>query len=82
MRVRSFYRPRIRAAVLALAHQAEVETRNRKPLRPGDDIPVGYPHPTWEVRVDGYRVFYSIGEKTVSVLGVRLKGTRRTGEIL
>ena len=81
-RVRSFYRPRIRAAVLSLVHQAKVETRNRKRLRTGDDIPAGYPQPAWEIRVDKFRIFSTIQGKTVRILGVKIKGTRTTGEVL
>jgi mRNA-degrading endonuclease RelE of RelBE toxin-antitoxin system len=81
-RLRAFYRPPILAAVAELTHQAESEARNRKPLRPGEDVPLGYPDPTWEIRVRGHRVFYFVGAGTARILGVRLKGLLTTGEIL
>jgi mRNA-degrading endonuclease RelE of RelBE toxin-antitoxin system len=36
---------------LFLTHDANVETRRRKPLRPNRIAP-------WELRIDEYRVFY------------------------
>jgi mRNA-degrading endonuclease RelE of RelBE toxin-antitoxin system len=80
--LRAFYRPPVLAAVAELAHHAETETRNRKPLRPSEDIPVGYPDPTWEVRVRGHRVLYVVDAGTARILGVKLKGSLTTGEIL
>jgi hypothetical protein len=65
-------------AVDALAHQALVETINRKPLRePLSTLPDA----TWEVRVDRHRVLYRIDAGTVRVLRVILK-TATTGESL
>ncbi len=43
-----------------LSHEPDKETRNRKRLR---DNPIG----PWELRIDRYRVFYSIEEDTVVV---------------
>jgi len=80
--LRAFYRPPILAAIADLVHQAETETRNRKPLRPGDDIPPEYPGRTWEIRVGLHRVLYALEAKTARILGVRLKGAQTTGEIL
>jgi mRNA-degrading endonuclease RelE of RelBE toxin-antitoxin system len=80
--VPSFYRPRVRGAILTLAHQAEERTRNRKPLRPDADIPPNYPDPTWEIRIDAYRVLYAVEGETVRILGVKIKGSQTTGEIL
>jgi mRNA-degrading endonuclease RelE of RelBE toxin-antitoxin system len=80
--LRSFYRPPIVAATAELVHQAETETRNRKPLSRADQLPPEYPDPTWEIRVGAHRVFYSVEGETVRILGVKLKGTRTTGEIL
>ena len=78
----SFYRPRVRGAILMLAHQAEVRTRNRKPLRPEVDIPPNYPDPTWEIRIDTYRVLYAVEGETARILGVKIKGRHTTGEVL
>ena len=79
--LRSFYRPPILVAVAELVHQAETETRNRKRLQRAE-VPPEYPDPTWEIRVGEHRVFYSVEQETVRILGVKLKGTRTTGEIL
>jgi hypothetical protein len=70
------------AAVGHLVHQAETETRNRKCLSPGEDVPADYPSPTWEIRLGAHRVLYTVESGTVRVLGVKLKGTRTTGEML
>lgn len=40
---------------LFLTHDANVETRRRKPLRPNRIAP-------WELRIDEYRVFYDFEE--------------------
>ncbi len=40
---------------LFLTHDANVETRRRKPLRPN-------PLAHWELRIDDYRVFYALEE--------------------
>jgi hypothetical protein len=69
-----FERAAVIAAVDDLAHQAEIETRNRKPLRRAlEDLPEA----VWEVRVAGkYRVLYRVTpEQTVRILRVILKGT-------
>ncbi len=78
---RSFHRPPILVAVAELIHQAETVTRNRKRLR-RTELPPEYPDPTWEIRVGEHRVFYTVEQETVRILGVKLKGTRTTGEIL
>jgi mRNA-degrading endonuclease RelE of RelBE toxin-antitoxin system len=80
--VGGFYRSPIMAAVVHLADQAEIETRNRKRLRSGQDIPAEYPDSTWELRVGPHRVLYTVEGETVQVIGVKLKGTRTTGEML
>lgn len=80
--LRSFFRPPIVAAVAELAHQAETETTNRKRLDPSQGLPPEYPDPTWEIRVGAYRVLYTVEQQTVTILGVRLKERRTTGEIL
>ena len=51
-----------------LAHQPNVETRNRKQLRPN-------PFAEWELRVDKFRVFYDVetDSETVLVKAVSLK---------
>jgi mRNA-degrading endonuclease RelE of RelBE toxin-antitoxin system len=47
-----------------LKTDAEVGTRKKKPLRPNPIAP-------WELRLDSYRVFYSVEEgSTVKILAV------------
>jgi mRNA-degrading endonuclease RelE of RelBE toxin-antitoxin system len=75
-----FYRSRVLKALTALEDQAEIETRQRKPLKePLEELPDA----SWEVRVGDYRALYEItlmapdepGEgKTARVLRVILKG--------
>jgi hypothetical protein len=55
--LKPFRRPPIYKAMLELAHQAEVETEQRKPLAdPVEDLPEA----SWELRVGDHRVFYAI----------------------
>jgi mRNA-degrading endonuclease RelE of RelBE toxin-antitoxin system len=77
-RVRSFYRRSIVAAIDELVLDAERETRNRKRLR----VTFGLPEPMWEIRIGMFRVIYEVEGQTARILGVKLKGTRKTGEIL
>ena len=69
--LRAFDQRRIVQAIRELANQADVRTRNRRPLRE----PVGeLPRVTWQVRVDKHRIFYEIrDEGTVRVLRVIIK---------
>jgi mRNA-degrading endonuclease RelE of RelBE toxin-antitoxin system len=49
---------------LFLTHEANVETRRRKPLRPNRIA-------SWELRIDDYRVFYDLeGDDGVKVVAV------------
>jgi mRNA-degrading endonuclease RelE of RelBE toxin-antitoxin system len=48
---------------LFLTHDADVETRRRKPLQPNRMAP-------WELRIGDYRVFYDLGENEVNVVAV------------
>ncbi len=43
-----------------LSHQPDIETRNRKRLRPN-------PLANWELRIGQYRAFYDIDGQTVTV---------------
>jgi len=59
-------------AIRELRHQAEVETRNRKPLR--EAIP-SVPDASWEVRVGDHRVLYEVRKhRMVRLLRVIFKG--------
>jgi mRNA-degrading endonuclease RelE of RelBE toxin-antitoxin system len=52
-----------------LLHQAEVETRNRKPMRPNPVAP-------WELRIGDLRVYYEVKgepEPTVTILALGIK---------
>ena len=51
-----------------LSFQPALETRNRKPLRPGGPA-------AWELRVQPYRVYYDVNEdeQQVNVVGVARK---------
>ena len=75
-----FERPRVAAAVEGLRHEAEVETRNRKPLeRALDQLPAA----EWNLRVADLRVLYRIIEgPAVQILRVILKGTSTIDEAL
>jgi len=56
-----------------LAHQPNVETRNRKPMRPNPVAP-------WELRVGDLRVYYDIVEEpegVVIILAVGIKDRNR-----
>ena len=53
-----------------LTAEAEVETRNRKPLRPNELS-------TWELRVGAFRVFYDIEGSEVRIKAVGWKEHNR-----
>jgi hypothetical protein len=76
--VDSFDLPIIRRAIGLLAEQADVQTRNRRPLAG----PVSWcPEANWQQRVRGYRILYSLGGGFVRILRVRLKGSRTLEEV-
>jgi mRNA-degrading endonuclease RelE of RelBE toxin-antitoxin system len=76
--IQAFYRRPVVQAIRLLAHLAETETRNRKPLAEPLDL---LPDATWECRVGVFRVLYRVEERTARVLRVIIKsGT--TGESL
>ncbi len=81
----AFKRVRILDAIEAqLSTQPLTRTRKRKPLGPGDIPPWEHEPPVWELRVGQFRVFYDVDPEAqrVYVRAVRLKGRRRTKEIL
>ena len=56
-----------------LLNQAEVETRNRKPMRPNPVAP-------WELRIGDLRVYYEVKsepEPTVTILAIGIKDRDR-----
>jgi mRNA-degrading endonuclease RelE of RelBE toxin-antitoxin system len=61
-----------------LRHQAALETRNRKPMRPNPVAP-------WELRVGRLRVYYDVEEEPervvyVLAVGIKLRDQVRIGE--
>ena len=59
------------AVDLQLAHQPDVETRNRKPMRPNPVAP-------WELRIGHLRVYYDIEQQpepkvTVVAVGKKIR---------
>ena len=52
-----------------LVHQPDVETRNRKPMRPNPVAP-------WELRVGDFRVYYDVVEQPVKRVLVRAVGVK------
>jgi mRNA-degrading endonuclease RelE of RelBE toxin-antitoxin system len=74
----AFAYPRIRSAIASLQDQAEVRTRNRRPLR---GAVWWCPEATWQLRVGEFRVLYRVEGRDVRLLRVRWKGTRTTEEM-
>jgi hypothetical protein len=61
-----------------LVHQPNVETRNRKPMRPNPVAP-------WELRVGNLRVYYDIDEEpeqcvTVVAIGKKIRNRVQIGD--
>jgi mRNA-degrading endonuclease RelE of RelBE toxin-antitoxin system len=52
-----------------LCHQAIVETRNRKPMRPN-------PLATWELRIGKIRVYYEVEEEPSPTVHIRAVGIK------
>jgi hypothetical protein len=70
--------PIVTRAVLGLADQAEVVTRNRRPL----SLPVSWcPEATWQQRVGSFRVLYRVADGWVYILRVKFKGSMTTEEM-
>jgi len=57
-----------------LAHQPDVETRNRKPMRPNPVAP-------WELRVGNLRVYYDIVYEPDQRVFVRAVGIKRRNSV-
>jgi len=80
--IKPFYRRRIVDAIdEQLAHEPNVETKNRKVLI-GFHSDFEHDDPVWELRVGQYRVYYDVSEelKTVVVRAVREKPPHTTTE--
>jgi len=77
-RLDAFAYPTIKSAVTLLSHQAEVVTRNRRPLR----APVSWClKASWQLRVGAFRVLYDVRDHQVFLLRVVLKASRTTEEM-
>jgi mRNA-degrading endonuclease RelE of RelBE toxin-antitoxin system len=82
--LKAFHRPPILRSLAVLAHEAELETQQRKPLaEPLEDLPGA----SWEIRIGDHRVLYAIlpgqeSRRTVRILRVILKGALTTREAL
>jgi len=74
----SFDSPIIHREVRLLEHHADQLGRNRRPLA----APLGWcPEATWQLRVRGYRVLYSIDAGIVRIVRIKWKGRSTTEEI-
>ena len=58
-----------------LAHQPDVETRNRKPMRPNPLAP-------WELRIGALRVYYEIAEDPENVVTIVAIGVKERDCVL
>jgi mRNA-degrading endonuclease RelE of RelBE toxin-antitoxin system len=72
--------PAVEKAVGLLEHEAEIETLQRRRLKP--DASLENPEPIWRIRVGEHRVLYAVDGQTVRVLRVILKGRKAFGESL
>jgi mRNA-degrading endonuclease RelE of RelBE toxin-antitoxin system len=74
----SFDSPIIHREVRLLEHHADQPGRNRRPLA----RPVAWcPDATWQLRVGGYRVLYSLEAGVVRILRIKWKGRSTTEEM-
>jgi mRNA-degrading endonuclease RelE of RelBE toxin-antitoxin system len=58
-----------------LAHQPNLETRNRKPMRPNPIAP-------WELRVGNLRVYYDIEDESESLVTVLAVGKKLRNRVV
>lgn len=79
-----------------LTYEPDRESKRKKIIRPGEDLPFEHLEPVWQLRVGEYRVFYDVAaseaepeeteprrEGLVSIRAVRHKpGHKTTGDIL
>jgi len=57
-----------------LSHQPNVETKNRKPMRPNPIAP-------WELRIGNLRVYYDTEEEPESVVCIRAVGVKQRNRL-
>ena len=57
-----------------LAHQPDIETRNRKPMRPNPLAP-------WELRVGNMRVYYDVQEKPKKIVYIIAVGIKKRDQV-
>jgi len=58
-----------------LAHQPNVETRNRKRMRPN-------PIASWELRIGAFRVYYHVAEAPESVVTILAVGVKVRNRVI
>jgi mRNA-degrading endonuclease RelE of RelBE toxin-antitoxin system len=74
----AFDSPIIHREVRLLEHHADQRARNRRPLA----VPVGWcPEATWQLRIAGYRVLYSLDSGVVRILRIKWKDRLTTEEM-
>ena len=57
-----------------LGHEPDVETKNRKPMRPNPVAP-------WELRIGDLRVYYDISEEPDKIVYVRAIGIKERNTV-
>jgi mRNA-degrading endonuclease RelE of RelBE toxin-antitoxin system len=57
-----------------LTLEPEVETRNRKPMRPNPVAP-------WELRIGALRVYYDVEEEPVKLAAIRAVGIKKRNRV-
>ena len=57
-----------------LVHEPNVETKNRKPMRPNPVAP-------WELRIDRLGVYYDVKEEPQQAVKVRAVGTKDRNQV-
>lgn len=57
-----------------LQHEPNIETRNRKPMRPNPVAP-------WELRIGNLRVYYDIQERPERIVFIRAVGIKERNNV-
>ncbi len=64
MKLRAFdVGPIVDAVEEQLTYQAERETKRKKIIRPGQQLPFEHAEPVWQLRVGEFRVFYDVSKQ-------------------
>jgi mRNA-degrading endonuclease RelE of RelBE toxin-antitoxin system len=48
-----------------LTHQPERESKRKKVIRPGEQLPFEHAEPVWQLRVGEFRVFYDVSKQQI-----------------